>query len=69
MTSDGFARSAVLLSAGLDSAVLAASEARRGAVHPIYVSTGLAWEAEELAALDTAAGDAAVCRRSRRSRS
>jgi 7-cyano-7-deazaguanine synthase len=43
---------AVLLSAGLDSAVLAASEARTATVHPIYVSTGLAWEAEELAALD-----------------
>jgi len=43
---------AVLLSAGLDSAVLAASEARTAIVHPIYVSTGLAWEAEELAALD-----------------
>src|SRR5207253_1755169 len=43
---------AVLLSAGLDSAVLAASEARRSHVHPIYVSTGLAWESEEIAALD-----------------
>ena len=43
---------AVLLSAGLDSAVLAASLARSSDVHPIYVSTGLAWEAEELAALD-----------------
>ena len=43
---------AVLLSAGLDSAVLAASEARSSHVHPIYVSTGLAWEQEELAALD-----------------
>ncbi len=43
---------AVLLSAGLDSAVLAASEARTSRVHPIYVSTGLAWEQEELAALD-----------------
>ena len=43
---------AVLLSAGLDSAVLAASEARTAIVHPIYVSTGLAWEAEELVALD-----------------
>ncbi len=43
---------AVLLSAGLDSAVLAASEARTATVHPIYVSAGLAWEAEELAALD-----------------
>ena len=43
---------AVLLSAGLDSAVLAADEGRRGGVHPIYVSTGLAWEQQELAALD-----------------
>jgi 7-cyano-7-deazaguanine synthase len=44
--------SAVLLSAGLDSAVLAAAEARSARVHPVYVSTGLAWEAGELAALD-----------------
>jgi 7-cyano-7-deazaguanine synthase len=44
-------RSAVLLSAGLDSAVLAAAEARRGNVHPIYVTAGLAWESEERAAL------------------
>ena len=43
---------AVLLSAGLDSAVLAASEARSSRVHPIYVSAGLAWEPEELAALE-----------------
>ena len=43
---------AVLLSAGLDSAVLAAFEAQRAHVHPLYVSTGLAWEAGELAALD-----------------
>ncbi len=43
---------AVLLSAGLDSAVLAASEARTGRVQPIYVSAGLAWERAELAALD-----------------
>jgi 7-cyano-7-deazaguanine synthase len=43
---------AVLSSAGLDSAVLAAHEARRARVHPIYVSAGLAWEQEELAALD-----------------
>ena len=42
----------MLLSAGLDSAVLAAVEARRGVVHPIYVSTGLAWESDELAALN-----------------
>jgi 7-cyano-7-deazaguanine synthase len=43
---------AVLLSAGLDSAVLAAMELAIGPVQPIYVSTGLAWEAEELRALD-----------------
>ncbi|HEY5617437.1 MAG TPA: 7-cyano-7-deazaguanine synthase [Vicinamibacterales bacterium] len=43
---------AVLLSAGLDSAVLAASEARSARVHPIYVSAGLAWEQSELDALD-----------------
>jgi 7-cyano-7-deazaguanine synthase len=43
---------AVLLSAGLDSAVLVASEARAGLVQPLYVSTGLAWERGELAALD-----------------
>ncbi len=42
---------AVLLSAGLDSAVLAASEARQSDVHPVYVSVGLAWEADELAML------------------
>jgi len=43
---------AVLLSAGLDSAVLAAAEARTFSVHPIYVSTGLAWEAEERAMVE-----------------
>ena len=43
---------AVLLSAGLDSAVLAAFEARRSHVHPIYVSAGLAWETQELEALE-----------------
>jgi 7-cyano-7-deazaguanine synthase len=41
---------AVLFSAGLDSAVLAAAEARHATVYPIYVSCGLAWEGEELAA-------------------
>ena len=41
----------MLLSAGLDSAVLAAAEARTSRVHPIYVSAGLAWEAQERAAL------------------
>src|ERR1041385_868908 len=43
---------AVLLSAGLDSAVLAAYEARSAGVQPIYVSAGLAGESVELAALD-----------------
>ena len=43
---------AVLLSAGLDSAVLAASEARRARVFPIYVAAGLAWEQAELRALE-----------------
>ena len=43
---------AVLLSAGLDSVVLAAAEGRTHRVYPVYVSTGLAWEANELAALD-----------------
>jgi len=43
---------AVLFSSGLDSAVLAAAEARTRQVHPVYVSAGLAWEREELAAVD-----------------
>jgi 7-cyano-7-deazaguanine synthase len=43
---------AILLSAGLDSAVLAAAEARSARVHPIYVSAGLAWERTELDVLD-----------------
>lgn len=34
----------VLLSGGLDSAVLLADEASGGEVHPIYISVGLAWE-------------------------
>jgi 7-cyano-7-deazaguanine synthase len=42
----------VLLSAGLDSAVLAASEARRFQVHPIYVRAGFAWEAGEIAMVE-----------------
>ena len=40
---------AVLLSGGLDSAVLVAEEAAAGDVHPVYVSVGLAWEAAERA--------------------
>jgi hypothetical protein len=42
---------AVLCSAGLDSAVLLAHELRHGAVVPVYVSVGLAWEQEERLAL------------------
>ena len=51
---------AVLLSGGLDSAVLLAEEAARADVQPIYVSVGLAWEPAErdmagrfLAAIDS----------------
>lgn len=43
---------AVLISCGLDSAVLAAEEARSARVHPIYVRAGLAWETAELALLE-----------------
>lgn len=43
---------AVLCSAGLDSAVLLAHEAETGPATPVYVSVGLAWEAAELRALD-----------------
>jgi 7-cyano-7-deazaguanine synthase len=39
--------SAVLLSGGLDSAVLLAEEAAKGDVQPVYVATGLAWEPGE----------------------
>ena len=40
---------AVLLSGGLDSAVLAVDEAASGEMHPVYVSVGLAWETAERA--------------------
>ena len=43
---------AVLLSGGLDSAVLVADEAQRDVVQPIYVSVGLAWEPAERAVLE-----------------
>jgi 7-cyano-7-deazaguanine synthase len=39
--------SLVLLSGGLDSAVLAAQETRTHVVHPVYVAGGLAWEEGE----------------------
>jgi 7-cyano-7-deazaguanine synthase len=37
----------LLLSGGLDSAVLLAHEAQQARVHPLYVSVGLAWEPAE----------------------
>ena len=43
---------AVLLSGGLDSAVLVAYAARTSVVQPIYVSAGLAWEQEERALVE-----------------
>jgi 7-cyano-7-deazaguanine synthase len=46
MTNTG---TAVLFSAGLDSAVLVAHELERGQVSPLYVSVGLAWEVAERA--------------------
>ena len=42
----------VLLSGGLDSAVLGAHEAQHDRVRPVYVSVGLAWEAAELAMIE-----------------
>jgi 7-cyano-7-deazaguanine synthase len=48
-------RTAVLFSAGLDSAVLLAQAVRQSpaaTIQPIYVSTGLAWEHEERATAD-----------------
>jgi 7-cyano-7-deazaguanine synthase len=49
--SDERSPTAVLVSGGLDSSVLAASEAQRRDVQPIYVSCGLPWEANELTRL------------------
>jgi 7-cyano-7-deazaguanine synthase len=46
-------RIAVLTSGGLDSSVLVADQARSAEVYPIYVQWGLAWEATELAALQS----------------
>jgi 7-cyano-7-deazaguanine synthase len=45
---NGAQPSAVLFSAGLDSAVLLAAALTGGSAHPIYVRTGLAWEAQEI---------------------
>ena len=41
----------MLLSGGLDSAVLLAEEASRADVQPLYIKVGLAWEALELCAV------------------
>jgi 7-cyano-7-deazaguanine synthase len=43
---------AVLLSGGLDSAVLVADAARTAVVQPVYVSAGLSWEREEKALVE-----------------
>jgi 7-cyano-7-deazaguanine synthase len=43
---------AVLLSGGLDSAVLLAEEAARGDAQPIYIGAGLAWEPAERSVVD-----------------
>ena len=56
---------AVLLSGGLDSAVLAADEAASGEVHPVYVSVGLAWEAAERAIVSRFLEHAAIGGRTR----
>jgi 7-cyano-7-deazaguanine synthase len=48
--------SVVLLSGGLDSAVLLAQEAQRARVHPVYVSVGLAWERAEQAMIRALVG-------------
>src|SRR5215203_194980 len=53
----------VLLSGGLDSAVLAASEAEHGPVIPVYVSVGLAWEALERQMVDRLLAHAAFAGR------
>jgi 7-cyano-7-deazaguanine synthase len=45
-------RTGVLLSGGLDSAVLLAEEAAKSEAQPIYVSVGLAWELGERATVD-----------------
>lgn len=49
----------VLLSGGLDSAVLAAHEAQTARVLPVYVSVGLAWEDAEVAMVKQLLGGAA----------
>ena len=57
---------AVLLSGGLDSAVLLAEEASRGEVQPIYVSVGLAWERAERRAVEQLLASRPLAGRTRR---
>jgi len=45
-----------MLSGGLDSAVLAAQEARAHVVHPVYVAAGLAWEEAEQRSIEALLG-------------
>jgi len=56
---------AVLLSGGLDSAVLVGEEATSGDVQPVYVSVGLAWEAAEQAIVSRFLARASLCGRVR----
>lgn len=56
---------AVLLSGGLDSAVLLAEEAAAGEVQPIYVMVGLAWERAEREAIDRLLASGAMGGRAR----
>lgn len=49
---NGTQGAAVLFSAGLDSAVLLADAVRAEPAVPVYVSSGLAWEAAELEAIE-----------------
>jgi 7-cyano-7-deazaguanine synthase len=58
-------KSAVLLSGGLDSAVLLADEAARGDVQPIYVCVGLAWEPAERRIVDALLGNPLFAGRTR----
>lgn len=59
---------AVLLSGGLDSAVLLAEEAAAGEVQPIYISVGLAWERAERAMVARLLASAALPARAHRVR-
>jgi 7-cyano-7-deazaguanine synthase len=56
---------AILLSGGLDSAVLLAEEAARGEVQPIYISAGLAWESAERAMVDALLRSRMMCGQAR----